>query len=83
MPSTKAVTIHYYALLREQRGVPQERLDTTAATAQDLYNELHDRHGFTLGADRLRVVVNEEFVGWDRPLNPGDVVVFIPPVAGG
>jgi molybdopterin converting factor small subunit len=31
----------------------------------------------------LRVAVNEEFVDWSRPLESGDRIVFIPPVAGG
>jgi molybdopterin converting factor small subunit len=31
----------------------------------------------------LRVAVNDEFCEWSAPLQPGDRVVFIPPVAGG
>jgi molybdopterin converting factor small subunit len=31
----------------------------------------------------LRVAINEEFADWTRPLEDGDHVVFIPPVAGG
>lgn len=81
--TVKAVTVQYFALLREQRGVAHETVDTAAATTQELFDELHARHGFSLTADRLRVVVNEEFAHWDTPVNPGDTVVFIPPVAGG
>ena len=32
----------------------------------------------------LRVAINDEFCDWSQPLaEPGDRVVFIPPVAGG
>ncbi len=49
----------------------------------ELFAELSARHRFTLSADHLKVAVNAEFSDWSRPLNAGDTVVFIPPVAGG
>ena len=79
----KNIHVQYFAILREQRGVGQEKLITTAATAADLYAELRARHGFTLPAERLRVAVNDEFALWTAPLHEGDALVFIPPVAGG
>ena len=33
--------------------------------------------------ERLMVAVNEEYAGWDAPLQDGDEVAFIPPVSGG
>jgi molybdopterin converting factor small subunit len=75
--------IQYYALMREQAGRSEELLETTAATPADLYGELNARYGFTLAPQQLKVAVNSEFSDWSRPLNPGDAVVFIPPVAGG
>jgi molybdopterin synthase sulfur carrier subunit len=80
---TKNIHVQYFAILREQRGLGQEKLTTTAATAADLYAELRARHGFTLPAERLRVAVNDEFALWTVPLREGDALVFIPPVAGG
>ena len=51
-------------------------------TVGDLYEELDRRHAFPpLG--RLKVAVNDEFRDWSTPLRDGDMVVFIPPVAGG
>jgi molybdopterin converting factor subunit 1 len=79
----KAIHIQYFALLREQRGLSKETLKTAAATAQDLYAELKQKHGFSLGQERLSVAVNEEFASWQQPLQSDDNVVFIPPVAGG
>ena len=77
------LTVQYFAILREQRGLTQETLTTAAATPTALYAELHARHGFTLPADRIRAAVNDEFVSASAPLHDGDRVVFIPPVAGG
>lgn len=79
----KSIHVRYFAVLREQRGLSEEHLDTDAASPRDLYTELAARHGFSLGADRLRVVVNDAFAAWDTSLEGGDAVVFIPPVAGG
>jgi sulfur-carrier protein len=78
-------TIHvqYFALLREQRGLSEETLATSARTAVDFYNELRARHHFTLPAERLRVAINGEFAPWSAPLGENAKLVFIPPVAGG
>lgn len=75
--------VHYFAILREQRGLSQEKLTTVAATPAALYEELRTRHGFTLPGDRVRAAVNDAFVDAAAPLRDGDRVVFIPPVAGG
>ncbi len=79
------MTVHvaYFAILREERGCSGETIETTEATALGLYNALRGTHGFSLPADRLKVVINEEFQPWDHALSDGDAVVFIPPVAGG
>jgi len=79
------ITLHvqYFAILREQRGLTQEKLTTAAATPTALYDELRARYAFTLPADCVRAAVNDEFVAATAPLREGDRVVFIPPVAGG
>ena len=79
------LTLHvqYFAILREQRGLTQETLTTSAATPTALYDELRTRHNFTLPADRIRAAVNDAFVASSAPLRDGDRIVFIPPVAGG
>jgi molybdopterin converting factor subunit 1 len=78
-----SLTVQYFAILREQRGLTEEKLATAAATPVALYEELRERHGFTLPADRVRAAVNDEFVSAGATLRDGDRVVFIPPVAGG
>ncbi len=76
-------TIQYFALLREQRGLDEETIESSAATAAELYTELSQQHGFTLATSALKVAINDEFANWSTPLSDGDTVVFIPPVAGG
>ena len=78
-----AITVQYYAILREQAGRSSESLDSRAISAQELYRELATRHGFTLPQSLMKVAINGEFAVWDCVLNDGDHVVFIPPVAGG
>jgi molybdopterin converting factor subunit 1 len=80
---TLPVRLEYFALLREQRGLASETVQTAAATARDLYRELASAYGFTLGVERVKVAINNEFASWDRALAANDSVVFIPPVAGG
>lgn len=77
------VHIEYFALLREQRGVREEIVDSAATTPGALYRELQTRYHFSLSADRIRAAINDEFVRADVPLRDGDRIVFIPPVAGG
>jgi len=80
---TRPVRVQYFALLREQAGRSEETVDTNAATPGELLDQLRARHPFTLPREMLKVAVNGDFAGWDRPLAAGDAVVFIPPVAGG
>ncbi len=76
------VRIEYFAILREHAGRQREDLATSATTLRELYAELHDRYRFpALG--QVKVAVNDEFRDWSAALHDGDLVVFIPPVAGG
>lgn len=77
------IQVRYHAILREQAGRSEESVVTAAATSAALYEELRALHSLGLSRDRLRVAVNAEFAPWEAPLQDGDTVVFIPPVAGG
>lgn len=79
----RSLRVQYFALLREQAGRSEETLDTAARTPAELYDELQRRYGLTLPVAMLKVAVNGEFGDWSQPLQAGDSVVFIPPVAGG
>jgi molybdopterin-guanine dinucleotide biosynthesis protein A len=81
--TTREIRVQYYALLREQAGRRDETVATAAGTPRELFRELSSRHHFTLEPKMLKVAVNAEFRDWSHPLANGDMVVFIPPVAGG
>ena len=76
------IRIEYFAVLREHVGRAREDLRTAATTVGELYAELDQRYGFP-AVGRVKVAVNDEFRDWNAPLQDGDFVVFIPPVAGG
>jgi molybdopterin converting factor small subunit len=80
---SKDITVQYYALLREERGLSSETLTTTAETPQELYELLQRQHQFSLPTEKMTVALNDAFSRWDAPLNTNDAVVFMPPVAGG
>jgi molybdopterin converting factor small subunit len=79
----KQITIHYFASLRDERGLAVETVETDAETAAELYARIAAINLFGLERDRVRVAVNDAFAPWETPLGTGDKIVFIPPVAGG
>lgn len=79
----KTIRVRYFAILREQRGLDEETVLTGASTAAELYDELRSAHRFTLSSERVRVAINDDFAPWAATVREGDVLVFIPPVAGG
>ena len=81
--ATRPIHIKFFAVLREQAGVSTLERHTGAQTPAALYQELQASHGLQLSAALLRVAVNERYVTMETPLQAGDRVVFIPPVAGG
>ena len=80
---TRPLSVRYFAILRDQRGVSHETIESSADTPAALYDQLARTYGLTLGRERLRVAVNDAFTDWDTALAANDTVVFIPPVAGG
>ena len=78
-----AVTVLYFASLRDAAGVACERIESDAADLKNLYAELQSRHAFTWPADRLRVATDGEFARWEDGLREGSEIAFIPPVSGG
>jgi len=80
---TKTITIQYFALMREERGLSKESYNTNASNAQELFDELKEKYHFSLEAERLRVSINDQFENWSHALRENDSIVFIPPVAGG
>ena len=80
---SKKIQVRYFALLREERGLGEETVKTSAASVGELYVFLQKKYGLSLKPGVLKVAVNGEFKSWESCLADGDSVVFIPPVAGG
>lgn len=79
----------YFAWLRSKTGIGEENVSPPAgiATVGELLDWLAGRGpGYAAAlADRrvVRVAVNQEYVGPDHPVAPGDEVALFPPVTGG
>jgi molybdopterin converting factor small subunit len=77
-----AVTVRYFAVLRERRGVDEERVDTLPGeTVEALYLRL-----FPPGAEGALPVayaVGQERVPARTELPDGAEVAFLPPLGGG
>lgn len=73
----------YFASLADHAGRAEESIETSASDPAALYDEVRDRHGFSLGLERVRVAVNGQIVSSNHLLNDGDEIVFLPPVSGG
>lgn len=79
----KQVSVEYFAVLREQAGCSAESIETEANTCGELYGQLQAAHAFTLPLSLVKFAVGESIEGADQPIQDGDVIVLIPPVAGG
>ena len=79
----KTIHIHYVASLREQRKQSEETMQTDADTPAALYSRLRRAHRLSLAPEDLRVAVNDSLASFDKSLNDGDSITFLPPVAGG
>lgn len=83
------VRVRLFAALAEQAGRREVALELPeGATALQAWEALRAALGPAAGAVRLpresvRVAVNLAYAPWDRVLQDGDEVAFIPPVAGG
>ena len=80
---TKKIYIEYYAILREERGLDKETIETQVSTAKDVYYQLKKEYGFSFDIKSLQLAINDEFSQWNKTIKSGDRLIFIPPVAGG
>ena len=86
VPTTPAVSVLYFAALRDLAGIGEERvnLPSLPSSVELLLRALEQRHGALAGRlQSVRVAVNEEFAELSRELVGGEVVALIPPVSGG
>ena len=79
----RSIHVLYFAQFRGSRGLGEETVSTSSATAGELYKELCDLHKMYYDPATVRVAVNDEIAEWANPLADGDTVVFLAPYAGG
>lgn len=81
------MNVMYFAWVRERIGVPQETVETEAATVNDLIAELKTREERYAAAfadvSALRVALDQELSDFDAPLAGVREVAFFPPMTGG
>ena len=76
-----AITVRYFASLKQDMGRDEDRLDAArVATVADVWRGVAG--GKPLSANTLSAV-NMEYAGLDQPVEDGDEVAFFPPVTGG
>lgn len=83
MKKSRNIHVHYFAILREKRGLNEETIQTQAQTVLELYEELQKKYPFKISTNLLKVAINNEFADWSILLREGDHITFVPPVAGG
>lgn len=79
----KKITVRYFAGFRENAGVDEETVDTSASTAGEVFDQLKHRHGSDEPLGHCKVAVNDVMADWTSPVSDGDTVLLFPPVAGG
>jgi sulfur-carrier protein len=79
----------YFAWVKSKVGIGEEQVEPPAAVRTvgallDWLSERSTKHAAAL-ANRavVRVAVNQEYVGADHPVKPGDEIALFPPVTGG
>ncbi len=81
------IDVLYFAWVRERIGVPRERIETQAATVNDLISELvvrEERYAMAFSdLASLRVALDQELASFDAPLAGVREVAFFPPMTGG
>lgn len=77
------IQVLYFAGIREQLGRDNETMSTPHSTPREVWRELCKKESIDIEENSLRAAINEEFAEWDDTLKDGDLLVFIPPVAGG
>ncbi len=81
------MNVMYFAWVRERIGIPQEEVETSAVTVNDLIAELKSREDRYAAAfadtTALRVALDQELSEFDAPLAGVREVAFFPPMTGG
>lgn len=78
-----AIKVKYFASLREKAQKSDEEIAEVFVNSFELYQSLKEKYQFSLTVDEIKVAINGEYQDFQTKLKTGDIVTFIPPVAGG
>lgn len=83
--STKPTfTLLHFAIFQEKAGKNEEtRLLSDNLTTKMLFEQVCNELELDSAHTPVRVSVNHTFADWEQNIDAGDIVAFIPPVAGG
>lgn len=79
----KKITVRYFALIGERRGIQNDPYETEAATVRELLHELQENKAIPLTTNISKAAVNDKFVDWDAPIADGDLITLMSPFSGG
>jgi len=80
MNAITAITVRYFASIREQLGKGHDELDARGILcAGDVWR----RVAGTPAPANILVAINQEYASLDHAVRAGDEVAFFPPVTGG
>ena len=78
------IKIKYFASLRESANkVDEDYTIDKVMTLREIYEDLARKYSFSLAFSQISCAINNEYANESSLLKEGDVLVFIPPVAGG
>jgi len=82
------IRLLYFAWVRERIGLGEESLPLAApallsAIVDRLCGQSAGHAAAFADMSRIRAAVNQDFVGFDAMVRPGDEVALFPPVTGG
>ena len=80
-----SIRVLYFAALAEQVGCRSEEVESGAATAGALAEELRCRGEPWASAfdNRIRIAINQHLAEAGDAIRDGDEIAFFPPVTGG
>jgi len=81
--AAKTVTVRYFAVLRDRRGLGEETVSTECESVGEFVRELVVMHRLDLAPALIRAAQDGAFVDDSTSLRDGAQLVLVPPVAGG
>ena len=75
--------IKYFASFREKAGKSDESLSGEFSSLEEIYDELDRKYAFDMNKENVRASINGEYQDFKTSPKDNDLIVFIPPVAGG